>query len=376
MSKPTNGLGKGGARPPVPEVTPTRRLILAAPLAFAACGPEAKSEPQPPPPPALKDYTLFPIGCSVMTGQLQDPGFTAIVDRHISQLTPEWEMKMEYIVQPDGSFRFDAPDAIAAFARARDIRLFGHALIWYAQDSVAFRRVAGDREKFASAYRNYILAVAGRYRGQVRGWDVVNEPVNDDGSGLRSSLWSQTLGDHDHIIQAFEHAHEADPGALLFLNDYNLESRPKKRAQFMRLVDTLLGRGCKIGGLGTQTHIDIDLPKGAVSAAIRDLASFGLPVHLSELDISTHMKKVDIRSPADRLRLQAEQARDAAEAFLLLPPQQRFAFTLWGLRDKDSWLRGPAGTGADDMPSMFNDRGEPKLALAALAQGLGGNRRS
>ncbi len=351
-------------------ITPSRRAVLAAPLALAACGRDANGEPQGAVP-SLKTLAPFPIGGSVMTGHLTDPAFTAIVDAHISQLTPEWEMKMEYIVQPDGSFRFDAPDAIAAFARERNVRLFGHALIWYAQDSAAFQRVANDKAAFANAYRNYILAVAGRYRGQASGWDVVNEPITEDGEGLRTSLWSRTLGDIDHIVRAFDHAAEADPGAVLFLNDYNLESRPKKRAMFMRLVDNLLKRGCKLGGLGTQTHIDIDLPRGALAAALKDLASFGLPVHLSELDISTNMKRVDLRPADERLKLQADKAREAAEAFMQTPARQRFAFTLWGLRDRDSWLRGPQGTGPADMPAMFDDQGRAKPALAALAEVFG-----
>jgi endo-1,4-beta-xylanase len=303
-----------------------------------------------------------------MTGQLSDPVFAAVAAQQVSQLTPEWEMKMEYIVQDDGTFRFDAPDAIAAFARRNGLSLFGHTLVWYAQDPPAFRRAAADKAAFANAYRNYILAVAGRYRGLARGWDVVNEPIADEGEGLRDSLWSRTLGETDHIVRAFDHAAEADPGAVLFINDYNLESRPKKRAAFLRLVETLLKRGCKLGGLGTQTHIDIDLAPGAVAAALGDLAGFGLPIHLSELDISTAMNKVDLRPRDDRLRLQARQAAAVAEAYMALPERQRFAFTLWGLRDKDSWLRGPNGTGPSDMPSAFDDEGRPKPAFTALAQ--------
>ncbi len=349
----------------------SRRAVLAAPLALAAC---EKANGQAPrvAAGALKDIAPFHIGCSVMTGQLKDPAFTGLLTRQISQLTPEWEMKMEYMLAEDGGLRFDAPDQIAAFARANGLQLFGHTLIWYAQDGAHFQRLAGDKPAFAKAYRDYIAAVAGRYRGRTRGWDVVNEPVADDGSALRSSLWSRTLGETDHIVRAFDHAAEADPGAVLFLNDYNLERGTAKRTRFMRLVETLLKQGCKLGGLGTQTHIDIDLPKGAVAAAIKDLGSFGLPVHLSELDIATHMKRVDIRSSTERLRLQAVQAEAAAQAFMDLPAKQRFAFTLWGLRDRDSWLRGPAGTGPADMPAAFNDQGASKPSLAALAEAFRG----
>jgi endo-1,4-beta-xylanase len=314
----------------------------------------------------LKEAAPFPVGCAVTAAYLADPAYAALLARQVSQLTPEWEMKMEYILQDDGGMRFDAPDAIAAFARGHGMRLFGHALVWYAQGSPAFERLEGDA--FARTYRNYIVAVAGRYRGLASGWDVVNEPVTDDGSALRDCLWSQRLGQIDYMVKAFEHAAEADPAAVLFVNDYNLESLPKKRAQFMRMVETLLKRGCKLGGLGTQTHIDIDLPKGAVAAALKDLATFGLPIHLSELDIATHIKKVDLRSVDDRLKLQADQARQAAEAFMALPAKQRFAFTVWGLRDRDSWLRGPNGSSPDDKPLLFDDKGAAKPALAAVSQ--------
>jgi endo-1,4-beta-xylanase len=341
-----------------------RRTFLASTLALSACGRDAKSEPQAATQP-LKVLAPFPIGCSVMTGQLNDAAYAALLSAQVSQLTPEWEMKMEYILQPGGTFKFDAPDDIAAFARAHGMGLHGHNLIWYAYEPDAFKRVTG--EAFASAYRNYILAVAGRYRGLARGWDVVNEPIMESGEGLRSCLWSQRLGDIDYMIRAFDHAAEADSKAVLFVNDYNLESKPAKRAAFMRMVETLLKRGCKLGGLGTQTHIDIDLPTGAVAACLKDLAGFGLPIHLSELDISTQMKKVDLRTGADRLKLQARQAGAAAEAFMALPARQRYAFTLWGLRDKDSWLRGPQGNGPGDDPALFDDRGQAKPAFNAVA---------
>jgi endo-1,4-beta-xylanase len=347
-----------------------RRAVLGSSLALAACGRAAQSQPAAGPLPPLKNAP-FPVGGSVMTGHLHDPGFTAILDRNFLQMTPEWEMKMEYILQPDGSLKFDAPDAIAAYARDHGMRLHGHTPIRYAYEGPSFQKLAGDKAGFGAAYDAYIRAVVGRYKGLARSWDVVNEPIKDDASGPRASLWSRTLGEVDHIVRAYKVAQEADQDAVLFLNDYFLESNPIKRATFMRLVDRLLAAGCPLGGIGCQTHIDIDLPSGAIGAALKDLASFGLAIHLSELDISTNMKKLDIRSTVDKLRLQAERASEVAAAFMGLPPRQRFAFTLWGLRDKDSWLRGPNGTGPADLPSMFDSDGAPKPALEALLKGFG-----
>ena len=198
---------------------------------------------------------------------------------------------------------------------------------------------------------------------------MVNEPVAEDGDGLRDSLWSRTLGDLDHIVRAFDHAAEADPNAVLFINDYNLESRPKKRAAFMRLVEGLLKRGCKIGGLGTQTHIDIDLPKGAVAAPLKDLASFGLPIHLSELDISTNMKRVDVRSVDERLRLQAGQAAEAAEAFMALPA--RAALRLHPLGPARQGFMA-AGIGRDRPGGQAGDVRRSGSGQAGLQRPVGG----
>ncbi len=119
-----------------------RRAFLGSTLALAACGKAAQSQPAPGPTRSLK-CAPFPVGASVMTGQLRDPVFTGILDRHISQLTPEWEMKMEYILKPDGRLKFDAPDQIADYARAHAMRLHGHTLIWYAQDGEAFQKLKG-----------------------------------------------------------------------------------------------------------------------------------------------------------------------------------------------------------------------------------------
>lgn len=155
-----------------------RRAFLAAPVALAACGSgEAAVLPVERPVRALKSLAPFPVGTACMTGQLSDQAWFQLVSEHFSQLTPEWEMKMEYILQDDGSLKFDAPDRIAYFARDLGLRLFGHTLIWYAQDHAWFKALTDDRARFTAEYDRYIAEVAGRWRSQIIGWDVVNEPV-------------------------------------------------------------------------------------------------------------------------------------------------------------------------------------------------------
>jgi endo-1,4-beta-xylanase len=347
----------------------SRRALLGSTLAVAACGPKAQGQPVPADLPPLKAVAPFRVGACVQAVQLNDPALSALLAREVSQLTPEWEMKMEYIVQRDGSFRFDAPDRIAAFARAHGMALLGHTLVWYAQAPDAFARLDEGRISFVDAYRNYILAVAGRYQGQVVGWDVVNEAVAEDGDGWRDSLWSQRLGAFEHIALAYRTAREADPHAALLLNDYNLEYYPKKRATFLKLAERLLASGAPLTGLGTQMHVAADIAPGEIARSIRELASLGLPVHVSELDVSLTRSQNKFLSRDELRRRQAAVYAEAAEAFMDLPSSQRFAFTLWGLRDQDSWLKKE---NAADAPAPFDDAGRPKAGAAALVEAFRG----
>ena len=301
-----------------------------------------------------------------MSGQFDDPAWVALAREQVSQLTPEWEMKMEYILQSTGRMTFDAPDRIAAVCAAEGVRLHGHALIWYSQGEQAFAGL--DGRAFAAAFDRYIAEVAGRYRGKLVSWDVVNEPIAEDGSGLRDHHWSRALGADGYMVRAFEQAKLADPDAVLFLNDYNLENNPVKGATFLRTVERLLKAGAPIGGLGTQSHLDIEIPAGQITAFMRELGAFGLPVHVSELDASLRSeRRGDFRSRAQRLEQQQARVVELAEAFMALPAAQRFAFTAWGLRDSDSWLRRDGKDDGKDQPLLFDDAGRAKPLTAAVA---------
>ena len=301
-----------------------------------------------------------------MTGHFDDPAWVDLATRHFNQITPEWEMKMEAILAQDRSYDFTRPDRIAAFASRHSLRLHGHALVWYSQGAEAFAGL--DRARFAAEYDRYIASVAGRYRGKVVSWDVVNEAVAEDGNGLRDCHWSQALGQDGYIIRAFEQARAADPDAVLFLNDYNLENNPVKGATFLRLVERLLKAGAPIGGIGTQSHLDIEIPAGRITAFMRDAAAFGLPIHVSELDASQRRDGgFDPRSSRQKQDQQTARVAELAEAFMALAARQRFAFTVWGLRDSDSWLTRDARAGSGDSPLLFDAGGRPNAMAEALA---------
>lgn len=357
---------------------PSRRRLLHAAPALALIGCRGAARAQPPVSAApLKQVAPFPVGCAAMTGEFADPAFAALIAANFSQLTPEWEMKMEAILREDGGFDWSKSDAIAGFAAQYGLRLHGHTLIWYAERARAFERIDGSGQAFADAYRNYILAVAGRYRGRVVGWDVVNEAINENGEGERDCLWSKNLGP-DYAALAYRHAREADPDAPLFLNDYFLDTLPNKRRSFLKLAERILKSGAPLDGLGTQTHVSIHMQPGAIKAAIRDLASLGLKIHLSELDVSTRNAEgvkgaLDMTPVAERLAHQARVVHEAAEAYAALPERQRYAFTIWGLRDKDSWLRRSPNAGdGTDRPLLFDDDGRPKPAARAFVDAVTG----
>ena len=357
--------------PQVEKDQVTRRLLLTAPLLaaplLAACERLAVAQPSPRPDlPPLKALAPFPVGSCAKSNQLDDPAWVALALRNLSQITPEWEMKMEAVVGDGGALRFDGADRLAAFAHQNGLRLHGHTLIWYAQDNAFFRGLPAAR--FGAEYDRYIAAVAGRYRGQVAGWDVVNEPVAEDGNGLRSCLWSERLGADGYMIRAFEQARAADPDAVLFLNDYNLENLPAKGATFLRTVERLMKAGAPIGGIGTQSHLDIEIPAGRIRDWMRDAASLGLPIHVSELDASLRSdRRLDARSPAARLEQQTARVGELAEAFMALPDRQRFAFSVWGLRDTDSWLRQGERDDGRDSPLPFDAAGRPNGLARSLA---------
>ncbi len=340
----------------------SRRAVVAGGLCLAGTASCADYGDLPP----LKSAAPYPLGVAVKAMQLDDPAWTGLAAANFSRLTPEWEMKMEYVLRDDGSLQLDRADRIAGFARAHGMAVHGHTLIWYAQDGAYFQRLKGKPDAFLSAYAGYIQGVMEHYKGVIGGWDVINEPVWNDGHDLRPCLWRDMLGD-DYIGLALEAAHEADPGAVLFINDYNLESTPAKRMRFLKLCEAVLKKGAPLSGIGTQTHIGADLPQGAIAAALKDIASLGLKVHVSEVDISLRVQSLgDVAEPrVQQVRLLAE----LVGAYDDIPSAQRYGMTFWGLRDSDSWLNGKDNKSlVPDEPLLFDGRGRPKPLAQAFVR--------
>jgi len=203
---------------------------------------------------------------------------------------------------------------------------------------------------------------------------VVNEAVAEDGNGLRSHHWSETLGEIDHMVRAFEQAKLADPEAVLFINDYNLENNPAKGDTFLRLVERLLKAGAPVGGIGSQSHLDIEIREGQIGRFIQQAAQFGLPIHISELDASLKREggMPDVRTVSKKISQQTDRVKELTESFYALPANQRYALTLWGVRDTDSWLRRQPHDDGKDSPLAFEASGQPTAMGRAIADSLSG----
>ncbi|WP_140984425.1 endo-1,4-beta-xylanase [Asticcacaulis tiandongensis] len=346
----------------------TRRKALVTSLGAAlmtACDGAAQGDPAAVKP--LKDITPFPLGVCAMTAQLNDPQWKSLVATHFDRLTPEWEMKMEYILQDDGSLKFDAPDRLVSFARQNRQQVIGHNLIWYVQDGPYFQKLKGNRAAFQKAYEAYVTDVVTHFKG-LPAWDVVNEPILNDGSALRDCLWREVLGDH-YIDIAYRAAHRADPACELILNDYNLEYTPAKRKTFLRLVERLQKENVPVHVLGTQTHISADLPKGAIRTAIQELAATGLKIHVSEVDISLRDATKGLVDFAGYRKKQSALMEEIIDSFLALPKAQQFGVTIWAARDKDNWMNRKTRPLSDE-PVLFDDLGGLKPMGQTLVQAV------
>jgi endo-1,4-beta-xylanase len=229
-----------------------------------------------------------------------------------------------------------------------------------------------------SAMSRFIRTSMMRYAGKVKAWDVVNEPMSDGTGSVRSNsgtttgdifYWSQYLG-RDYALKAFNYAKSADPSALLFINDYNLESDSRKLDSLIAYVNELKSKGAKIDGIGTQMHISTATQKAGIDNMFAKLAATGLKIRVSELDIRMNPNNVVGFAPsAQSMNDQAAMYQFVVESFKRnVPPAQRYDLTIWGVADSDSWI--VTVQHKEDYPLLFNSSYEKKPAYTALVKGL------
>lgn len=313
----------------------------------------------------LAEQNNFYIGAAVYTYHLDDPVHREILSREFNMLTPEHEAKHCQVERERGRFDFRNVDRLVAFAEAHNMVIHGHTLVWHSCMPEWIQSGEFSREEAIQILRDYIMTMVGRYKGRIAIWDVVNEAVADSGR-LRDTPWRRLIGD-DYIELAFRFAHEADPDALLFYNDYGGEAMTGKSNAIYELVQGLVERGVPIHGVGLQSHFALGgVNSFSIAENIRRLGELGLQVQITEIDIRFEGEPNDAI-----LEDQADDYQGALEA--CLSSEACTAFVVWGVSDKFSWLRGEnLGFFHNPVvePLLFDDNYQPKPAYFALRETL------
>lgn len=331
----------------------------------------------------------FKIGAAlnraIYTGS--DAAGAALVQAQFSSISPENDLKWEMIHPTAQGFNFEPADRYVEFGEKNHMFIIGHCLIWHSQTPRwVFEDDKGKevgRDELLRRMKDHIAAVVGRYKGRVNGWDVVNEALNDDGT-LRRSQWQRIIGD-DYIAKAFEYAHEADPKAELYYNEYSTENEPKRKGG-VELIRKLLAAGVPVTAVGIQGHYHMDWPTiEQLDATITAFAALGVKVNLTELDLDILPAVVTGTSADVNQRAQATAAANPYTAGLPEEKQKelgaRYAamfkvflkhrdaitrVTFWGVTDKGSWLNNFPARGRTNYPLLFDREGKPKPAFDAV----------
>src|SRR5690349_11827516 len=233
--------------------------------------------------------SAFRIGTAVNDLQCTDTNSaeSTLAEKQFNSITPENVLKWSATEPRPGDFDFGGADRFVAFGERNGMFIIGHTLVWHSQvPAWVFRDDQGQpltRDALLARMKDHINTVVGRYKGRIKGWDVVNEALNEDGT-LRETPWMKIIGP-DYIAKAFQFAHEADPLAELYYNDYNLDY-PAKRDGAVRLIKSLLDQGIPVKAIGSQEHLKLTTPTAAqVDSAIKAFAALGVHVNMTELDI-------------------------------------------------------------------------------------------
>lgn len=307
----------------------------------------------------------------------------SLVKREFGIVTPENCLKPGPVHPGETTWRFERPDALVKWCADNKIAIHGHTLVWHAQTSNWFFR-DDDRAVLTQRLKDHISTLVGRYKGKIRSWDVVNEAINDGGNAqtaqnenLRDSAWLRGLGP-EFVTLAFKFAHEADPDAKLYYNDYGIEVGPK-HASSLVLLKRLIKDGAPIHGVGIQGHWNTtNIPYAALDQAIADYASLGLNVSISELDVTIRGAsggqfgprpgfggRGSVRGTPPSAQDLKDQASAYARLFAIFIKHQDVVerVTFWGLSDRRTWRFG-------QHPLIFDSNNQRKPAYAAIVDAL------
>ncbi|HUI43439.1 MAG TPA: endo-1,4-beta-xylanase, partial [Terriglobia bacterium] len=346
----------------------TLRLALAAGLAAPA--PRQAASPQPALREAAGRIGLL-VGAAADPAHFSEPEYAGTLAHEFNMIEPENAMKWTHTEPARGEFDFGPGDQVVSFAEAHHMKVRGHNLLWGIHNPAWLADGHSSAAELRDIMQRHVARVAGHYAGKVFAWDVVNEAFDKNGA-LAHSIWFDHPGigladkGTAYIEQAFRWAHEADPKALLFYNDYAAEGLNAKSDAIYAMVKDFKQRGVPIDGLGLQMHVSIaDAANlsSTLDASISRLAALGVQVQITELDVGLPIAAGgQPRDPADAQR-QADLYGLVARVCAANPGCT--AFQTWGFTDKYSWIpnfsHGQRGAGL-----LFDAGYKPKLSYDAV----------
>lgn len=320
--------------------------------------------------PTLKSVVPFPVGAAINIKLLRKhAGYRNTIISQYNSITAENAMKFGKLHPSEKVFRWTDADELVDFAKANGMRIHGHTLIWSANNPKWVNAYQGDKQAWKKLLKTHIQTVVKHFKGRVPSWDVVNEAFEDNGK-LKKSIWLEKIGP-EYLALAFQYAHEADPKALLFYNDYGQEYGGRKMEAILKMVKDFKARKIPIHGLGLQMHVVVRLSDAALKKGINAAASTGLLVHVSELEISVRYKKPKVFQMDEELAgLQAQKYRTIFQAFRAIAKKQQFGITTWNVGDADAFRNGPYKNKNHDHPMLFDIYYKAKPAYYAIIKAM------
>ena len=338
----------------------------------------------------------FLMGAAVNVSQFtgKDSVGMQIVKEQFNSISPENVLKWERIHPKPGIYNFGPGDRYVAFGEKYHMFIIGHTLVWHHQTPRwVFEDKDGkplNRAELLKRMHDHIQKVVGRYKGKIKGWDVVNEALNEDGT-LRQSPWMKIIGP-DYIEKAFEYAHEADPDAELYYNDYSLQNKPKREGA-IKIYKQLKAEGIPITGIGAQMHVVLSLlDPMQIDSMLAEFEENGIKVMITEMDInvlplpsrnegadvSLNFKLTSKLNPYKNGLPESvsQKLADSYEKLFKLFLKYKSDIkrvTFWGVRNGDSWLNNWPVPGRTNYPLLFNRNGKPDSSFYKVIETAKGN---
>jgi len=331
---------------------------------------------------AVGKYCLIGAAVNQWQSDGQVPKADAVLQRHFNCAVAENCMKPEVLAPAEGVFDFRVADKFINYCERLNLKATGHCLVWHSQApdwwfTNGYNASPAPKEVVKERLIKHIKTVVGHFKGKVIGWDVVNEAIEDDGS-FRKSPYYNLLGE-EFIEIAFRTAHEADPNAELYYNDYSM-AKPGKREAVCRLIKNLKAKGLRIDGVGMQSHNGLDYPDlKEYEKSIDAFAACGVKVLITELDVNVLPNPEGFGGAAVEQNFEFQQKYNPYPNGLSKDKQKELdnrwldlfkiyykhrsqigRITLWGVCDGDSWLNGWPIAGRTNYPLLFDRNYEEK----------------